>query len=51
MFVPVSRDHGSALLTGKRVQPGERPEAGDTFPNGRTDPCAFPVNSRPAADD
>jgi hypothetical protein len=50
MFVPVGRDPGSALLTGKRVEPGECPEAGDTFPTGRTDPCTFPVNTRPAAD-
>jgi hypothetical protein len=51
MFVPVGRDHGSALLTGERVEPRECPEVGDTFPSGRTDPCAFPVSSRPAADD
>ena len=49
-FVPFRRDHGSALLTGTRVEPRECPEAGDTFPSGRTDPCTFPVNTRPAAD-
>jgi hypothetical protein len=50
MFVPVSRGQGSALLTGRRVEPRECPEAGDTFPSGRTDPCVFLVNSTPAAD-
>jgi hypothetical protein len=48
MFVPVERDRASALLTGERTKPGDCPEVGDTFPSGRTESCAFPVNSRPA---
>jgi hypothetical protein len=51
MFVPANRDRASALLTGKRTEPGDCPEVGDTFPSGRTEPCAFPVNSRPAPDE
>lgn len=47
MFVPVARDRASALLTGERTKPGDCPAVGDTFPSGRTESCAFPVNSQP----